>query len=529
MPALTVIVSGNSKPLKSEFDRIEAMAANTSRRMSTIFTSRQNKSGEQQYGEWWNKQLLERDINAAQRSNTARRLLRQRAASKDAAESLAAQNALDDSIEAASRRNLARRLLRERAEKRKGHGANSGAMRETLVLLREIGRGNWNRVPGSLSILLGQLGLMKLLMNPITAAVLGLVAGFAAAYKLSQALVSRLSGLKLPDFHPEYIANHLKKVNQVHEMQVAINKEVQTQIDLHNSAAKAAERTAEATKEHFGHLRKMNEYAEEKELKLAKSERERAEIRSKYSAAGLKLNSDEGAVGVREKEAEAKALAAESEKHKRNAEAVLKNTPSKSEDENNLGRAKLMADEAQKYLDDLEKSKHSFWGKAKEGLIRGYNSVALSGVSGKDLDAAEKANKQEAARRIQAHRDAIEKTAQNDIAREAAKEMTKQAGDSGIKAAEAFMSANDMKKVNAQKNADEADDAAAKLEAQNAIKHSILHGSINTNQQHGAYASPAGTALVDVAKQTYIEIKGLRGDLKGAFGNIGRDFGKVQH
>lgn len=47
-----------------------------------------------------------------------------------------------------------------------GHGVGrSGSMRETLVLMREIGRGNWTRVPGSLSILLGQLGILKLLFK----------------------------------------------------------------------------------------------------------------------------------------------------------------------------------------------------------------------------------------------------------------------------------------------------------------------------------------------------------------------------
>lgn len=40
-------------------------------------------------------------------------------------------------------------------------GLNTGAMREALVLLREIGRGNWTRVPGSLSILLSRLGLFS--------------------------------------------------------------------------------------------------------------------------------------------------------------------------------------------------------------------------------------------------------------------------------------------------------------------------------------------------------------------------------
>lgn len=51
-----------------------------------------------------------------------------------------------------------------------GH-VRTGAMRETLVLMREISRGNWNRVPGSFTLLLQQLGVLsKLTGNQATAA-----------------------------------------------------------------------------------------------------------------------------------------------------------------------------------------------------------------------------------------------------------------------------------------------------------------------------------------------------------------------
>src|SRR5579872_7239684 len=36
---------------------------------------------------------------------------------------------------------------------------SSGSMRELLVVLREIGRGNWTRVPGSITILMQRMGL----------------------------------------------------------------------------------------------------------------------------------------------------------------------------------------------------------------------------------------------------------------------------------------------------------------------------------------------------------------------------------
>jgi hypothetical protein len=48
---------------------------------------------------------------------------------------------------------------------RGGSFGQTVAMREILVLMREMSRGNWTRVPGSLSILLGQFGLLKLLFK----------------------------------------------------------------------------------------------------------------------------------------------------------------------------------------------------------------------------------------------------------------------------------------------------------------------------------------------------------------------------
>lgn len=46
-----------------------------------------------------------------------------------------------------------------------GHAGQSGIIRETLVLMREISRGNFTRVPGSLSILLQKMGVLNLILR----------------------------------------------------------------------------------------------------------------------------------------------------------------------------------------------------------------------------------------------------------------------------------------------------------------------------------------------------------------------------
>jgi hypothetical protein len=49
-------------------------------------------------------------------------------------------------------------------------GVRAGAIRETLVLMREISRGNWTRVPGSFTLLLDRLGLLNKLFGSAAAA-----------------------------------------------------------------------------------------------------------------------------------------------------------------------------------------------------------------------------------------------------------------------------------------------------------------------------------------------------------------------
>jgi len=86
---------------------------------------------------------------------------------------------MDDVMRAARRAGM---VLEENLNpKGGGHGGplKSGVIRELLVLLREIGSGNWTRVPGSLSLLIQRMGMLKFLINPIT---IGFVAMGTAAF-----------------------------------------------------------------------------------------------------------------------------------------------------------------------------------------------------------------------------------------------------------------------------------------------------------------------------------------------------------
>jgi hypothetical protein len=368
-----------------------------------------------------------------------------------------------------------------------GGELKSGATRELLVLIRELGRGDFKRAAGSFTLLLQNLGAMSLLMNPITAAVIGLGAGLFAAWKFSTALVEKMSGLKIPDFKPEYIAKHLQKINQATEAQKEINREVRKTEELYDSAAKSAERFAGVLKEHFEHQRKMNTLAMDGELALAKTEEQRQAVRKKYSDQELAINARERAEEVKNKKQERMDLDDEAARKKRQADGI--NVNSREHDQQLLEHKKKMAEEAQKYLDEVNSP--GLGQKAKNAAVTGFNKVALSGVSGNDLAAAESANRKEAQQRIQAYKDQADKNADNDELRKQKQELYKTAGDSASKAAELGKEIPDLIKTNAQKNADEAGEASAKLASESARDARRAHGGrpdVNALQRIGAYA-----------------------------------------
>ena len=65
----------------------------------------------------------------------------------------------------------------------------NGVIRETIVIFREIGRGNWARIPGSFSLVLQYAGALRYLLNPIVLTVAAIGGGiyFWARHLLNSA------------------------------------------------------------------------------------------------------------------------------------------------------------------------------------------------------------------------------------------------------------------------------------------------------------------------------------------------------
>lgn len=188
------------KKAVSEREQVEiaadVRAASRSNQARAIWRQRQNERMEATRREIAEREALETaaDVRAASRSNKARGILRERRSSRVGAwrAGLAAQRVFTPgeakNSTGVALENLARNVGSGGGGGGHGGGMNSTAMREMATIAREASRGNWSRIPGSLSILIqsfGKLGsVLSALVSPVTGAVAGLAAGVGAVYKI---------------------------------------------------------------------------------------------------------------------------------------------------------------------------------------------------------------------------------------------------------------------------------------------------------------------------------------------------------
>jgi hypothetical protein len=375
-------------------------------------------------------------------------------------------------------------------------GGNSTAMREFLVLTREISRGNWNRVPGSLSILMSQFPALTALVNPFTAVIVGLAAGFLITYERTKMLTAALTGLKPPDIDPAYIPKHLKAVNEAAEAQRLITVEVQRTTDAYNSMAEAAKRQSDITKEHFEHLRKMNALEQDPAQRASKS---------------VEIDKAERAEELSNKRIEQISLEAEARTKKRQADAIR--VSSKEQDANAVKAAeetaKAFEEQVKKQgpMDTLhDKFKATFTG----GILPGQAQGAYDAIN-----AQKQKNINDAAAARQAAKDAIDREAANDVLRKQREELNKASGSSAARAAELALAIPDLQKTMDQKNADEEEE----YEKSRLANRKFAHGHVNSLQQIGAYAAPS--IQIDVAKKSLHHLASIDSKITGGNSSVG--------
>lgn len=317
----------------------------------------------------------------------------------------------------------------------------------------------------------------------VAAALVGLTLGAYAAYKQTTALIEKLSGFKVPDFEPKYIPEHLQEVNRIAEEWKAINKEIQKAKENYESVAKASERVSDSTKKHFDHLRRMNELStlpsRTKIMRLlAIDNQERNENLANKIIAQSNFTTEGQAVQKR-------------------AEAI--NVPSKERDQNIADKNKAMFDAANEAAKAIEKSKmEGTFGVNGRDIFRAYNAATDSGVSTKDLDAAEKQVFSDRAKWKKAYENSVNQMAANDETRKIQEELTKKAGESLAKAATTGLEIADLKKTGANASADEAEEAAEKLrQGKGGDKTQVTE-----RERIGAASNSISVSLLDVGKKS---------------------------
>jgi hypothetical protein len=226
MPALSVILTGNAKPLEAELLRTEAIVAAWGKQLGTATAASQiniknpffaaqaaaaaeetarlaasANDAQRYYERMYNYGAEMRNVN---RLDNEAWLIKLAAAKGITVETLKAQQAMKalrlETQGAAAATAAANAHL----------GGFNGVLRESLVIVREILRGNWTRVAGSFTLLVqylrnirSELGLVGGLFTATGAAALaaigGIVAGiFILRYRIRK-LTEEMTGLKRVD------------------------------------------------------------------------------------------------------------------------------------------------------------------------------------------------------------------------------------------------------------------------------------------------------------------------------------------
>ena len=155
------------------------------------------------------------------------------------------------------------------------HGQMPGlnfVLRETLVIFREIGRGNWARVPGSFSLVIqgltrmrSQLGLIGGLFTLTGAvavlAVGGIVASFFIWEHRVNSLVKALASLAAPTIAPP----DLTRLSNVEKGWIKIRDAIKEATDQANSANEAFERAGALLNQAQGTEKRLQEIRQQKE------------------------------------------------------------------------------------------------------------------------------------------------------------------------------------------------------------------------------------------------------------------------
>lgn len=342
--------------------------------------------------------------------------------------------------------------------------------------------------------------------------VAGLAVGLLAAYAHTKALIDKLSGIKIPDFQPEYIAKHLKQTNLLAEAWKEVDRNVRNTIAEYNGVAAVAERLAAASKTEFDHRRKILSLEKEKALASAHSPLQKVEIEKKFRAKENTLDKEERDQALAASQREALDLTDEGRRLMGQSGALLKTVPGKTKEEQDvaLNKQRLEAAEAAAKAVEEAKNAHGFLGVNGRDAFRAYNAVSASPVTSADLDKAEAQITKDRNTWRQVYKDSVDKMHANDQTRQTAGDLKSRADKSLTRAADLTLKNQDQARTNTTADKNAASEATAQYEAdrKRALQSAQGRGGgqMIEWERAGGFMGGPQVAILDVSKKQLAEL-----------------------
>jgi hypothetical protein len=420
-------------------------------------------------------------------------------------------------------------------------------LRETLVIFREIGRGNWARVPGSISLVIqglrqmrAELGIFGALFTVTGAIVVGSVAAIVASFFIWEhrvnSLAKALESLKVPDVAPPDISRLTafeKGWNRIRDAIAEAAEEI-------NNANANFERTKGLLDQAQSTEKRLLEIEKQKALDAATDPVAKARVRAEYAKKehdlqkkqqDEQLAADAKHIQDLQAEQDAKTEAARNIRTKdgklvetEEDEKVHQEILDKAAKEGTEKRKDKKGNEIDSQLEEDQKTVERLQEKSKRQVAR-YDSFGnVIGTRDAGLGQDDQAILTAAQGRLDAHETAVKNKTAYDLAKkdreEARKEQTRlfeeaaKAGADKIKAAKAY---NQALALNARILSD--DDKIRAAENSKDNTKDTEHGravKINATdwERAGGSFGGRGVSMLDLGKQQLSELKGIHHEVK---------------
>lgn len=336
--------------------------------------------------------------------------------------------------------------------------------RELLVIFREIGRGNWARIPGSFTILVQSLGGLQLILNPLVltiAAVAASVLAVGHAFK-RLANIQHEENQVIGVFH-----NGLRRSSEALE-ECAIRAEKYS--DWLKHLADDHKAVSESVEETLTHMR------EQFELTKGISKEEQARREKGVVAEGLT-------------------------KANENLKSALEDSYAKEQAANQKPEIERINNLKDQQADALELVKQRE--KKVEEEDTWYGRLGGEALSSEKYLAEH--------RRDQARADYAGITENLSIREKAQRMREREAEWAKEKLEDAEQDVKTLEKIQSRVA------GQSTLETPGKTQRELIRGSLNERQRVGlAYVSPASVAVIDVNKQILNEVKAIHRTVKGA-------------